>query len=192
MPMPRKRAHDRRLEAAEPRRRSRLATCARNTIAASDAPHPEMAASPLKRSRAADEPRCRNRRGGAMPHRGTSLIPVLRRGSGRSACSPGVKPILSKRADCRSPADGDVHAGGGVAVEKDVARNCVETDVELCSPPERKSCSTGRRLLRSRHLDCATPTTRRLGGPDRAPQPQPATRRRKRKRAAHRRCPSRA
>ena len=59
---PRKRAHDRRLEGAEPRRRSRLATCARNTIAASDAPHRKMAASPLKRSRAADEPRCCNRR----------------------------------------------------------------------------------------------------------------------------------
>jgi len=35
------------------------------------------------------------------------------------ACSLGVKPILSKCADCRSPADGGVHARGGVAVEKD-------------------------------------------------------------------------
>jgi hypothetical protein len=56
---------------------------------------------------------------GATPHRGRSPIPVLRRGSGRSARSLGVKPILSKRADCRSTADGGVHAGGGVAVEKD-------------------------------------------------------------------------
>jgi hypothetical protein len=52
------------------------------------------------------------RRGGATPHRGTSLIPVLQRASGRSACSLGFNPILSKRADCRSPSDGGVHAGG--------------------------------------------------------------------------------
>ena len=63
MPLPRKRAHDSRVEAAAQLHRSRLATCARNTIGTSDAPHPEMAASPLKRSRAADEPRCCNRRG---------------------------------------------------------------------------------------------------------------------------------
>jgi hypothetical protein len=29
------------------------------------------------------------------------------------------KPILSKRAHCRSPADGGVDDGGGMAVEKD-------------------------------------------------------------------------
>ena len=63
---PRKRAHDSRLEAAEPRHRSRLATCARNTIAAADAPHPEMAASPLKQPHAAVALRCCNRRKGAV------------------------------------------------------------------------------------------------------------------------------
>ena len=46
-------------------------------------------------------------------------LPVLRRGRGRSACSLSFKPILSKRADCRSSADGSVHADGGLAVEKD-------------------------------------------------------------------------
>jgi len=46
-------------------------------------------------------------RGGATSRRGTSLIQVLRRAAG-AACSLGVRPILSKRADCRSPADGRV------------------------------------------------------------------------------------
>jgi hypothetical protein len=63
------------------------------------------------------------RRGGATSHRGTSLVPVLRCGSGRSACSLGFKPTLSKCANCRSRADGGVHAGGGVAVEKDEIRS---------------------------------------------------------------------
>ena len=44
---------------------------------------------------------------------------ILSRGSGRCACSHGFKPIVSKYADCRSPADGAVHPGGAVAVEKD-------------------------------------------------------------------------
>ena len=47
------------------------------------------------------------------------MLIVVRRSNARSACSLGFEPILSKRADCRSPADGGVHAGGGVAVEKD-------------------------------------------------------------------------
>ena len=69
----------------------------------------------------------RFRRGGAKPHSGTSLIPVLRRGSGRSVCSLGVKPILSKRPDCRSCADGGVHAGGGVAVRRTISGGLVAT-----------------------------------------------------------------
>jgi hypothetical protein len=47
------------------------------------------------------------------------MLIVVRRSNAQSACSLGSKPILSKRADCRSPADGDVHGGGVVAVEKD-------------------------------------------------------------------------
>jgi hypothetical protein len=45
------------------------------------------------------------------------MLIVVRRSNARSACSFGFKPILSKRADCRSPADGGVHAGGGVCRE---------------------------------------------------------------------------
>ena len=41
------------------------------------------AASPLNQPSDATTSGCCNRRGGATPHRGTSLIPVLRRGSGR-------------------------------------------------------------------------------------------------------------
>ncbi len=48
---------------------------------------------------------------------GNSLTQVLRRGSERSACSLDVKPILSKRADCRSAADEGVRAVGGGTVE---------------------------------------------------------------------------
>ena len=72
----------------------------------------------------ASTPRASHTPVGATPHHGTSLIPVLRRGSGRSAWSLGFKPILSKRAACRSPADGGVHASAGVAVEKDDDRAC--------------------------------------------------------------------
>ena len=50
------------------------------------------------------------------------MLIVVRRSNAPSACSLGFKPILSKRADCRSRADGGVHAGGGVAVEKDETR----------------------------------------------------------------------
>ena len=58
-------------------------------------------------------------------------MPALRRRSGRSACSLGVKPILSKCADCRSPADGGVHAGGGVAVEKGEPRQPGSPELSL-------------------------------------------------------------
>jgi hypothetical protein len=47
------------------------------------------------------------------------MLIAVRRSNARSPRSLGFKPILSKRADCRSPAGGGVHAGGGVAVEKD-------------------------------------------------------------------------
>ena len=95
--LPRKRAHDRRLEGAEPRRRSRLATCARNTIAAADAPHRKMAASPLKRSRAADEPRCCNRRGAATLGRfATPDETCLRCRTGDS--SPALRPCSARKA----------------------------------------------------------------------------------------------
>jgi hypothetical protein len=59
---------------------------------------------------------------------------VVRRGSARPACSLDVKPILSKCADCRSPADGGVHAGGGGAVKKD-------------DDQEPRGCQPGLRLL---------------------------------------------
>ena len=49
-----------------------------------------------------------------------------------SDCSLGVKLIFSKRADCREPADGGVHADGGVAVEKDEVRVCCAIGGELC------------------------------------------------------------
>jgi hypothetical protein len=42
---------------------------------------------------------------------GCAMLIVVRRGNARSACSLGFKPILSKRAGCRSSADGGVHAG---------------------------------------------------------------------------------
>jgi hypothetical protein len=46
----------------------------------------------------------------------------------------------------------------------------------FCSPLQRKSCSTRRRLLCCRRLDCATRITRRLAGPtarhDRSPPPE--------------------
>jgi hypothetical protein len=51
------------------------------------------------------------------------MLIVVRRSNARSACSLGFKSILSKRGDCRSAADGAVHAGGRVAVEKDEPRN---------------------------------------------------------------------
>ena len=44
------------------------------------------------------------------------MLIVVRRSKARSVCSLEFKPILSKRADCRSPADGGIHPGGGVAV----------------------------------------------------------------------------
>ena len=55
--------------------------------------------------------------------RGRWLTSSSTRSNPRSACSLGFKPILSKRADCRSPSDGGVQAGGGIAVEKDDRRN---------------------------------------------------------------------
>ena len=58
------------------------------------------------------------RRDGAMSYRST-LLPIPRRGSERRACPLGVLPSLSKRADCRSPGNAAIHAGDGVAVEKD-------------------------------------------------------------------------
>ena len=51
------------------------------------------------------------------PFEGCAMLIVVRRSNARSACSLGLKPIVSKRADCRSPPDGRVHADGGVAVE---------------------------------------------------------------------------
>jgi hypothetical protein len=69
---------------------------------------------------------CWNRTKGATafgPSKGCAMLIVVRRSNARSACSLGFKPILSKRADCRSPADGGVHAGGGVAVKKDEDRH---------------------------------------------------------------------
>ena len=60
--------------------------------------------------------------------------PIVVRGSNpRSDCSLGVKPILSKRADCRSPANGGVHVGGDVTVEED--------DNQRCHPRHRERCS---------------------------------------------------
>ena len=56
------------------------------------------------------------------PPKGCAMLIAVRRSNARSACSLRFKPILSKRADCRSPAGGGVHAGGGVAVEKDEQR----------------------------------------------------------------------
>ena len=56
------------------------------------------------------------------PSKGCAMLIVVRRSNAWSACSRGFKPILSKRADCRSPADGGVHAGGDGAVEKDDVR----------------------------------------------------------------------
>ena len=50
------------------------------------------------------------------------MLIVVRRSKARSVCSLEFKPILSKRADCRSPADGGVRPRGGVAVEKDESR----------------------------------------------------------------------
>jgi hypothetical protein len=47
------------------------------------------------------------------------MLIVVRRNNAGSACSLSSRPILSKRADCRSPADGGVDAGGDVTVEKD-------------------------------------------------------------------------
>jgi hypothetical protein len=41
----------------------------------------------------------------------------------RSTCSLGFKPTLSKRADCRSPADGGVRAGGGRCREDEKQRS---------------------------------------------------------------------
>jgi hypothetical protein len=87
--------------------------------------------------------RGRCRRGGARPHRGTSLIPVLRRGSGRSARSLGVKPILSNRADCRSSADEGVHAGGNVAVEKDENRAPMQERHTISADRSRPSVGLG-------------------------------------------------
>ena len=47
------------------------------------------------------------------------MLIVVPRGSGRAPCSLGSRPILSKRAHCRSSRDGGVRVGVGVAVEMD-------------------------------------------------------------------------
>ena len=62
------------------------------------------------------------------------MLIVVRRGNARSACSLGLKPILSRRADCRSPAHGGVHIGRGVAVEKDELRQRGRPGVRLLHP----------------------------------------------------------
>jgi hypothetical protein len=51
------------------------------------------------------------------PSKGCALLILVQRTNASSACSLGCKPVLSKRAGCRSPADGVVDAG--VVVELD-------------------------------------------------------------------------
>ena len=77
----------------------------------------------------------RRRRAAALPI-------VVRRGNAWSACSLGFKLLLSKRADCRSPANGGIHAHGGVAVELDDDRRL---DVVRLLPPPVESTVTRRR-----------------------------------------------
>lgn len=61
---------------------------------------------------------CRFRTGAATSFSfrdGYALLIVVWRTSAASACSRGFEPIVSKRADYRSPANGGVHAGGDAA-----------------------------------------------------------------------------
>jgi hypothetical protein len=70
------------------------------------------------------------------------LLIVLRRSNARSACSVGFKPILSKRADCPPPADGGVHAAGGVAVDTDEDQASVGGNSDVL-PDRAPSSSVG-------------------------------------------------
>jgi hypothetical protein len=47
------------------------------------------------------------------------MLILVRRSNTWSACSLGLKSVVGKHADCRSPADRGVDADGGVAVERD-------------------------------------------------------------------------
>jgi hypothetical protein len=85
----------------------------------------------------------------------------------RCVCSLGFKPILSKRADCRSPADGRIHASGGVAVEKDDQRQSART---VC----------GRLHLGNATVPRTARTPRQTVGKERSGQPRAPTRHRRR------------
>jgi hypothetical protein len=105
------------------------------------------------------------RRERATPYRGT-LPPVLGRGSSNwCACSLGVLPSLSRRADCLSPGNGGAHAGGGVAVEKDdhplrgltlgclvssLEAEVIGSDLQPDSAPEMPGEATARAPYRER------------------------------------------
>ena len=71
------------------------------------------------------------------------MLIVVRSINARSGCSLGFKPILSKRADCRSLADGGVHAGGGVAAEKDEIQLRENATVALLRRPGIPTVTAG-------------------------------------------------
>jgi hypothetical protein len=54
---------------------------------------------------------------------GCAMLIVARHSNAGSVCSLGLKPIISKGADCRSSADGGVHPASGVAAETDDYRH---------------------------------------------------------------------
>jgi len=81
-------------------------------------------------------------------------------------------PALQRTGSSAIPKDGAFSSSPASQPPRTVRGTALRPTSSWCSPPERKSSSSGQRPLCGRRLDRATPTTRRLCRPDRAPRPQ--------------------
>jgi hypothetical protein len=70
------------------------------------------------------------------------MLIVVRRSNARSARSIGFKPIVSKCADCGSPADGGVYAGGA-SLSRWTSTSSVVGGAGLLHPPDDAEVGRG-------------------------------------------------
>jgi len=116
--------------------------------------------SPSERAHAPTTPRRR---------RAAALLIVVRRGNARSGRSFAFKAILSKRVDYRSPANGGIHAHGGVADEKDAQHRCRGALRRPLHPPgeaEHRTSARSSCIADRRKPAASAEATRRLPGVD--------------------------
>ena len=74
-------------------------------------------------------------------------------------------PALQRTGSSAIPKDGAFSSSPASQPPRTVRGTALRPTSSWCSPPERKSSSSGQRPLCGRRLDRATPTTRRLWGP---------------------------